>query len=425
MTGTRRLLRNKEITYSAAKEDESNILHRLGYHDKQTQFFAHLRERRDRMKVIAAHHLGLRSSNGCRVADQEDWMHGSFNVCIPITVGDWDGKRVLIRFPLPYRIGEETNPGNGDEKIRCEAGTYAWLQRNCPDVPIPHLYGFGLSTGETFTRVQNLPIFLRMFQHLRHKVLSWLGYQTPSNYARHQLDSHNVSDGIHGAGYLLVEYIEPTQGTMLSNTWAHGSCQLAALSAMRTITPAFFQRDLRRGPFSFMLTDVHQSNIFVDAEWNITCLVDLEWACSRPIEMVEPPYWLTSKGVDGLDAAEYNSVRTELMEILAAEEEARTTLSSNEGGLPRLSDVMNRAWESGTFWYTLALSSPSGMFTIFDQHIRPTFCPKYGDVFNAIMPFFWKRDVGYITDRKLSDKEEYDRNLRQAFGYTDSDKIPV
>lgn len=364
-----------------------------------------------------------------------------------------------------------------------------------------------------------------MFQHLRHKVLSWLGYQTSSNYARHQLDSHNVSDGIHGAGYLLVEYIEPTQGTMLSTTWAHGrydkdlranlfrslsriylsfcriplpkigsfiidndgglrlmnrplsieiqqlenekiptyisrdytystvnsyisdilafhdsrfrnqpnavndrtdcSCQLAALSAMRTITPAFFQRDLRRGPFSFMLTDVHQSNIFVDAEWNITCLIDLEWACSRPIEMVEPPYWLTSKGVDELDAAEYNSVRTELMEILAAEEEARTTLSSNEGGLPRLSDVMNRAWESGTFWYTLALSSPSGMFTIFDQHIRPLFCPKYGDVFNAIMPFFWERDVGYITDRKLSDKEEYDRNLRQAFGYTDSDKITV
>jgi hypothetical protein len=35
------------------------------------------------------------------------------------------------------------------KKIRCEAGTYAWLQENCPDVLIPKLYGFSLSTAET------------------------------------------------------------------------------------------------------------------------------------------------------------------------------------------------------------------------------------------------------------------------------------
>jgi hypothetical protein len=53
---------------------------------------------------------------------------------------------------LPYRIGEDCCPGNGDEKVRCEAGTYAWLQENCPTVPIPRLYGFGLSTGQTVRR---------------------------------------------------------------------------------------------------------------------------------------------------------------------------------------------------------------------------------------------------------------------------------
>jgi hypothetical protein len=50
---------------------------------------------------------------------------------------------------LPYRVGEAFRPGNGDKKVRCEAGTYAWLQENCADVPIPRLYGFALSTGET------------------------------------------------------------------------------------------------------------------------------------------------------------------------------------------------------------------------------------------------------------------------------------
>lgn len=86
--------------------------------------------------------------------DVENWHHGSFNLCVPVVVGGWKqkkqpGGRVLLRFPLPYRVGDAFRPGNGDEKIRCEAGAYAWLQENCPDVPIPQLYGFSTSTGET------------------------------------------------------------------------------------------------------------------------------------------------------------------------------------------------------------------------------------------------------------------------------------
>lgn len=72
--------------------------------------------------------------------------------CIRVDIdgqGRDSGKQLMIRFPLPYRIGEYPCPGNADEKVRCEAGTYAWLQENCPIVPIPHLYGFGLSTGQT------------------------------------------------------------------------------------------------------------------------------------------------------------------------------------------------------------------------------------------------------------------------------------
>lgn len=62
----------------------------------------------------------------------------SFNVCIPVTISPWEGKeqpgrRVLIRFPLPYRVGEAFRPGNGDEKIRCEAGAYAYLQEKRDD----------------------------------------------------------------------------------------------------------------------------------------------------------------------------------------------------------------------------------------------------------------------------------------------------
>lgn len=164
MPRTRRLLR-KDITYSTAKEEEVNVLHQLSYYDQQLQFFSHLNDKRNWMKAIVAYHLGLQSSVGCHVAETEDWLHGSFNVCVPVTIDHWatrqqPGQRVLLRFPLPYRIGEAFRPGNGDEKIQCEAGTYAWLQQNCPDVSIPRLYGFATSTGDTVRDV-----YARHFRH--------------------------------------------------------------------------------------------------------------------------------------------------------------------------------------------------------------------------------------------------------------------
>lgn len=147
----RRLLRG-EITYAAAKEQDANILHQLGYRDQKIRYFTHLYRNRKLIERTVAHHLGLRSADACRAVDVEDWIHGSFNVCIRVDV-DGQGRdprrQLMMRFPLPYRIGEECCPGNADEKIRCEVGTYAWLQENCPTVPIPQLYGFGLSTGQT------------------------------------------------------------------------------------------------------------------------------------------------------------------------------------------------------------------------------------------------------------------------------------
>lgn len=148
MPRTRQLLRG-EITYTSAKEEEVNILHQLSYYDKQTRFFSYLNDHRDWIKNVVAHHLNLTSPDACHVSEVENWLHGSFNVCIPVTVTIRSAKTVILRLPLPYRIGEDFMPGNGDEKVRCEAGTYAWLQENCPDVPIPELYGFALSTGET------------------------------------------------------------------------------------------------------------------------------------------------------------------------------------------------------------------------------------------------------------------------------------
>lgn len=164
MAKTRQLL-HEELTYSDAKRRERNILHELSYPRQKAQFFALLESKHRLIQAIVAEHLGLRSANACQVAPLQDWLHGSYNVCIPVTVLNKQHlKSVLIRFPLPYRVGEDFRPGNGDEKIRCEAGTYAWIQENCPEIPIPRLYGFGMSSGETV----RAPCGLYLYAH------SWL-----------------------------------------------------------------------------------------------------------------------------------------------------------------------------------------------------------------------------------------------------------
>ena len=203
--------------------------------------------------------------------------------------------------------------------------------------------------------------------------------------------------------------------------------QMSALAAMRTTAPLFFCRDIHRGPFVFTLTDIHQSNIFVDDKWRITCLVDLEWACTRPVQMVEPPYWLTNKGVDEINVEEYDKLRKELMATMVTEEtDNPRSLLSKDGGntIIRLSEVMEEAWVTGTFWYSLALSSPTGLFSLFYDHIQPLLSKFGSEEIGEIMPFYWGKDVGRFVAMKLADKKKYDRELREAFAARSLDGNP-
>ncbi|KAK2767839.1 hypothetical protein FQN54_004000 [Arachnomyces sp. PD_36] len=482
-----------DITPVAAKNKEINLLHQLRYRDQKAQFLNSIDGKRNWIKEVVARHLDLKSSHTCHVAGMENWVHGSFDVSIPITIENWQKQGVLLRLPLPYRVGEAFRPGNGDEKIRCEAGTYAWLQENAPDVPIPKLYGFAMSTGETFTHVEYLPPL-----------------------ASHSLI--NDVDSIDGGstGYMLIEYIEDIESKKLSSTWFekhendklrcnffrglsrklltitqtrlprigsfiidnYGYLQLtnrpltleieklenqeiptnmsrdytystvnsyimdillshdnrlryepnavtdtgdylyqaSALTAMRSVLPSFFQSDLCRGPFVFNLTDLHPRNILVDDNWNITSLIGLEWACSHPIEMLRTPTWLTGKAIDEIteDSDEYDTRRKEFIDILAEEEERMHTDNSPKESL---SNILRQTWETGTFWYTLALTDPKSLFTVFYKKIQPRFlknCPEQ-DAFQQVMPWYWAQDFVAVAANKVSDRKKYDLRLREAY----------
>lgn len=48
--------------------------------------------------------------------------------------------------------------------------------------------------------------------------------------------------------------------------------QMAAKTMLRALSHHYIQPESRHGPFRLQLTDFHASNIFVDKDWNITCL---------------------------------------------------------------------------------------------------------------------------------------------------------
>ncbi|GAB1200703.1 hypothetical protein APSETT444_010079 [Aspergillus pseudonomiae] len=167
---------------------------------------------------------------------------------------------------------------------------------------------------------------------------------------------------------------------------ADGEAQLSTLTIMRALLPHFSCRDYRRGPFIMTLTDLHQSNLFVDSDWNIKSLVDLEWTCSLPVEMLHLPYWLTSRGVDQLYNGEhldaFSKVHAEFMNVFEEEEQVHARAGNKTSGL---TSIMRKGLETGNF----CLNGPS-------RHIGHRTYKKF-------------------LDGKVKDKEIYEGHLRDAF----------
>lgn len=148
-----KLLLDRPITLSAAEGEEEDMRVELQYYTKRKNLYYELKSQEREIQQLIALHCGLASPEMVQVADENGtlvWNHGSFNMCLCICFRDVEQSvpvKLAFRVPLPYKIGEETFPGNAEEKIRTEAATYIWIQKNCPDIPIPKLRGFGVPGG--------------------------------------------------------------------------------------------------------------------------------------------------------------------------------------------------------------------------------------------------------------------------------------
>lgn len=197
--------------------------------------------------------------------------------------------------------------------------------------------------------------------------------------------------------------------------YSEGDCrgQMAVKTLLRVLSHLYIKQELRNGPFVLQLTDFHASNILVDNQWNVTGLIDLEWICALPSEMLEVPYWLTGHAIDqikGENLDQFDRVRQEFMCVF--KEEERTTKSKAEHNIT-LSEVMQDMWESKGVWFWHCVSSVNAMYFLLETHLYP---PKSLSLeAERFVSRFWCRNSEDVVRKKLADKQAYDDELRKLF----------
>ena len=193
-----------------------------------------------------------------------------------------------------------------------------------------------------------------------------------------------------------------------------GDClgQMAAKAMLRALSHHYVQRESRNGPFRLQLTDFHASNIFVDKDWNITCLIDHEWVCALPAEMLSVPYWLTGCAIDDIteeNLREFEIVHREFLNIFE-EEEVKMTPTNQ----PAMTRIMHDSWKSGAVWFWHCITSVNAAWSLFDDHIGPRFLPLSTDS-EGILSQYWCQGSILVARRKVAEREEYVKQLQVLF----------
>ncbi len=161
---TLELLNQHPITYREALDTDKNIIHEARHVAATKALYQKLWKERGTIRALTKHHLGLDDRHTCTVADPRRWIRGGFNVCIPVEVqSPGSCRKFVLRCAMPHRLAEAENPGSIDEKMGCEVGTYAWMQAKCPDIRIPHLYGFGFFDHRHVRTAYIAPSHLRRY----------------------------------------------------------------------------------------------------------------------------------------------------------------------------------------------------------------------------------------------------------------------
>lgn len=171
------------------------------------------------------------------------------------------------------------------------------------------------------------------------------------------------------------------------------------------------------GPFVLQHSDLHASNIFVDEDWNITGLIDLEYVCALPPEMLGVPYWLSADYIDQVanNMREYTETFAAFMRIFDEEQQLMQMRHQVSIGAE-----IRKAWRSGAYWFYHCLTSVNAMTSIVEDHIHPKFGFRASSStqereFNHALSHFWAENASDWVEKKVEDKRQYDLDVQAYF----------
>ncbi|KAM3551241.1 hypothetical protein ARSEF4850_007974 [Beauveria asiatica] len=193
--------------------------------------------------------------------------------------------------------------------------------------------------------------------------------------------------------------------------------QMTGFAGARLALPQLLREDLNHGPFVFALSDIHPDNIFVDENWNVTAIIDLEFACSWPIEFLQTPYWLGCEFIEHVLHTEFSARNTEFIEHIKRAEELQKCRNM---GTESLSSIMQRSWNEGGFWVPLALSHPISFTEIFYERILKEYFGFIAEDFEPSQSFLFcsrlfRRNIPTLLARKQDDRQKYLDALAESF----------
>lgn len=103
--------------------------------------------------------------------------------------------------------------------------------------------------------------------------------------------------------------------------------------------------------------------------------MDLEWACSFPVELRSLSYWLSGRPFDDMKQGKlldtFKKVVTGFFEAFEGPETKLQAPSTFQA------QIMRACWNRGGFWYFQAVHSPKGLPCVFNEHIQFMFCEKH------------------------------------------------
>ncbi|KLJ05504.1 hypothetical protein EMPG_11019 [Blastomyces silverae] len=202
-------------------------------------------------------------------------------------LGD-DSQMLAYTFNQPHAEKQTENLYRGISKIMIS------LAR----IPQPRIGSWTID-NEGRLSLSNRPLFVQF-----HQLENWAIPTIPRNMTYSTADSFDLD--LLSCHDNRLQY----QKKKAAESENDARAQARDLVMMRALLHKFTRQHFRNGPFVMQLTDLYIFNIFVDKDWNIKYIVDLEWACSVPLENLLPPSWLTDKGVDQLDGPEYRPFKT-------------------------------------------------------------------------------------------------------------------